>query len=656
MSMFFGNQYAERVRGATSEGLREKLVTPKTPYYKRRKTVNMTRAFVRAEHAKFLSSIPSMVAVPSTAEDDDVRMAYAGQQVWESVSATRKMRAAYRKSSFWTILTGVGFVKTWWNPDVVYNAEMNQMGDISFGSVTPFHLFVPDLREEEIEDQPFIINAYTKTVEWCKHFYGKELDGVDLQASTSSPNSILEEGYLNLSTAGKPTDSVTVYEAWVKPGATSLLPEGGVVILIDRTIVGLLRDGLPYRHGMYPFTKFEHIPNGTFYADSPLVDTNELQKEYNELRSDISYAGKIAARPQLLAQKGSIVVSKVTNEAGLVIEYKPGTPPPTPMPLSPLPQYYVDQQVVIQSDWENITGQREVSQGVAPTGITSGTAINYLQEKANQFLTPQYDSIELGHEKIAISTIGLFVQFVDVPRQIKTIGSDSSFDTMLLSGSDVKNGTDLRVQKGSSIGVSQAAKDARVMDMFATGIITDPNMALKLLEVGGADKILDIMNIAEQKAQRENSKMKLLKPEMIEMWQMQQDQMAPAPMDPMAEAPLDGPDFGLDGAYGPPPAQPEPMVPVADFDVHELHVEVHNRFRMGQEYEALPPQVQEQFDLHVKAHEMAVMESQMAAQFADGSGNALAPEDMEPEVGPEGDPTGTMSPTGAESAPPMEGI
>jgi hypothetical protein len=599
MAFFYGQQWVQPTGKDYPADLQGKLVMPKKPYYSQRKVVNRIRAFVRSEHAQFLSAIPNAVAVPATAEDEDVRAAYAAEQAWQSISETQKLRSHFARAMWWTTVTGNGFIKTWWDQDAIDKVS-GQQGAIRYGNVTPFHLFVPDLREQEIDDQPFIINAYVKPISWCYRYFGDALKGVDLQPSVSSANQIIEEGYLNLNTVNTSAlDSVIVYETWAKPGAHKLLPEGGVIISIDDYVVSMTRDGLPYNHGQYPFTKFEHIPTSTFYADSPLVDLNSLQREYNTLRSQIADAGNRMAKPQLIAQKGSIIPSKITNEPGLVIEYKAGFAAPQPLQLSPLPQYYVDQQDRVLTDMEDIGGQHDVSRGNAPAGVTAGTAISFLQEADNAYRTPQYQNIEDGYSRIAQQTIENFVQYVDIRRKIKTIGADGSFDTMLLTGADLKNGTDIRIQQGSSVGVSKAAQDARVMDMFGMGLIDQP-LALRLLEVGGAQKILDIMQVAERKAQRENIKMKMITPEALMQADMQfQMQMAQTPMDPMM----------------PPPEAP-PLILVDDFDIHEKHIEVHNTFRMSQEYEILSPELKAQFDKHVAMHEQYLQQMQMEQAMA----------------------------------------
>lgn len=638
MAMFYGQQWVEQTTSQYPEGFQGKLILPKKPYYSQRKTVNRIRAFVRSEQAQFLSAIPNAVAVPATAEDEDVRAAYAAEQAWQSISESQKLRYHYARAEWWKIITGNGFIKTWWDNEAVDKVS-GQQGVIRFGSVTPFHLFVPDLREQEIDDQPFIINAYTKPVSWCYQYYAKELEGKTLQASVSSPNQLIDDGYLNLANnVGNTPDSVVIYETWLKPGAHPLMPNGGVIISIDDIVVSATRDGLPYNHGQYPFTKFEHIPTSTFYADSPLVDLNSLQREYNTLRSQISDAGNRMAKPQLIAAKGSIVPSKITNEPGLVIEYKAGFPAPQPMQLSPLPQYYVDQQDRVLADMEDIGGQHDVSRGSAPSGITAGTAIAFLQEADNAFRTPQFQNIEDGYSRIAQQTIENFVQFVDLKRKIKTIGADGSFDTLLLNGADLKNGTDIRIQPGSSIGVSKAAQDARVMDMYGMGII-DQNTALRLLEIGGAQKILDVMQVAERKAQRENMKMKMLTPDLLAQYEealaqhseQQQAAQAMIQMDPMTGEPIIPP--GMEEIMKPFP----PIVDVDDFDVHEKHIEVHNTFRMSQEYEILSDEIKAQFDMHVKKHEELLMQKQMAG-FLD-------------QIPVEGQPADMGQPTDAGAAP-----
>jgi hypothetical protein len=301
------------------------------------------------------------------------------------------------------------------------------------------------------------------------------------------------------------------------------------------------------------------------------------------------------------------------------------------MPMPVLPDWYVRQSEAILMDFEDISGQHAVSRGDAPPGVTAGTAISFLQEKDDQFLTPQYQGVEDAFERIAVQTLALFQEFVDVPRQIKTIGLDSAYDLEMLSGADIAGGTDIRVEPGSAIGQSMAAKRATVMEMFSVGMLPDPSMALHMMEVGGAQKILDVMSAAEKKAQRENIKMKRLQPQDIlanadEYVGKILTQMIPQtggppydPADPMMPKPTDV--LMAIGEQDPEmAAQVQQMVPpvvqVDDFDIHAMHIDTHNRFRMTPEYEILSDEVKKQFEMHVQIHtEMAGQQAQTNAML-----------------------------------------
>jgi len=642
LSMFYGRQWLEATSKLLPGGYDNKLFVPRKPNYSRRITVNKTRSFIRREISKFISQSPDATVVPASGEDQDVAAAYAGEQVWDSLSSSKHYEQKFARAVWWMCLTGNGFIKTQWDPALVNPMNPADQGNIAFGPVTPFHLFVPDLREEEIEDQPYVIHAYTKPVGWVRQYFAQELEGVEIKPSTTSAQDIVQAGYLNLTTSKEP-DSCVVYEMWVKPGGHKLLPNGGVIIQVDDTLVSVLIDGMPYEHCQYPFAHLKHVPSGTFYADSPLVDTNQLQKEYNSIRSEISEAGRRMARPQLIAMEGSIDPSKMTNEPGSIITYRPGTAAPQPIPLSPLPQYYVEQQETIQADWEDITGQHDASTGDAPAGLSAGTAINYLQEQDNQFLTPQYKSVEYAVEKIAKQALTLFCQYVDVPRKIQTVGADESFNTSMLVGSDLKNGLDIRIEPGTSVAKSQAAKSAQVMQWFTVGLIQQ-DVALELLEIGGPQRVIDYVSAAKRKAQRENIKMKMLDPMSIQQLQMQQQmELQMQPPQPNANGQLvgDGQDpsalvlssMTQPGQPGQAPAQ-LPIIPVDDFDEHAVHVQAHTAFMMSQEYEMLPYEVKQQFvlhrNLHVQAMTQVSLQNFLSSMPSDGSTGDAPPSNAVP--------------------------
>lgn len=69
------------------------------------------------------------------------------------------------------------------------------------------------------------------------------------------------------------------------------------------------------------------------------------------------------------------------------------------------------------------------------------------------------------------------------------------------------------------------------------------------------------------------------------------------------------PQFGDPSAIKPqPPAwHPTPPIPVNSWDNHEAHIQYHNMFRKTQEFELLPDEVKQAFELHVQMHQMALI-------------------------------------------------
>lgn len=638
MNMFRGNQSFQ-----WNPGSRRFMNPPQAPW-KVRHTVNKIRPMIRTEIARLTSQKPSAVIVPASSEDKDLFAAQAGEQAWEYLYTRKKLTAIHRNMTFWRQLCGTAFIKTWWDQNKVVDGAQ---GDICFGHVTPFHLYVPDLREIEIEDQPYIINVYTRPLENIKMMFGGKLRD-NLVPSTASTNDIISDSYLDTSTTDRKADSCMIYEVWLKPGAHPMFPQGGMITLVDQQVVQFETSGLPYQHGQYPFTKFDHIPSGKFYSDSSITDVIPLQKEYNRTRSQIIEAKNRTAKPKFLYQKGSLDPTKINTEAGQFIEYKMGFERPTALPPIELPSYIFNDLQSVVADFEDLSGQHQVSKGSAPPGVTAATAINYLQERDDSYLTHTYQSDEEGWQKLGGQALSMMVQFWDVPRLVKVTGTDGAFDAVQLKGSDIANGTDIRIEGGSSMPTSKAAKQAFLMDLMKMGFIP-PDKGLEMMDMGGMQKLYDNLKIDERQAQRENLRMRELQDADIEaagLVAAQQAGMAP-PMggDPAA--------MGVPGIPGGQPGLSDPnavdvnsgmpleqtaMIPVNNWDNHALHIEIHNRFRKGQTFETLSEAVRGQFDLHVRHHQAMLVQQQMGTMGggdpAAGDPNSIpVPEGPAPQSG-----------------------
>lgn len=602
LAMYFGKQYITTLPISSTSGAATgvRLFVPPAPYYRARPIINRIRPAIRRELAKLTSQKPSASIVPASSEDRDLFAAEAGEQVWESVYSRKKVKTVFRRSMFWTLTCGNGFIKSYWDATAV-DMESNQMGDFVYESVTPFHIFVSDLMIEDLEDQPYVIHATTKSPEWVQMNYGIE----NVQPNVMEAQDIFNDSFLNLvGSSDMKQDAVLVLEVWIKPGQYSQFPDGGMVTVVGDQIAEFT-EGWPYLHNQYPFIKFDHVPTGRFYSESVITDLVPIQRELNRTRGQIIEAKNRMAKPQLIAPEGSVDPAKITTEPGQVILYKPGFNPPQPLPLQPLPNYVTQEVERLLMDINDISGQHEVSKGGTPPGVTAATAISYLQEQDETMLSATYDSVEEGLEKLGYQTLTYVKQFWDTQRIVKVVGTDGSFGVLAFQGSDLGGNTDIRIEAGSALPTSKAAKQAFVMDLMKMGFI-DPNKGLEVMEMGGINKIYERIKVDERQAQRENLRMQAVTQEQLDMYY----QSYLGPPDPMSGAPsLIDPNTGqplVDQMTGM-PIEPPLIVPVNNWDSHELHIKIHNDFRKSQAFETLGPEIKQLFEEHVQLHASQLM-------------------------------------------------
>jgi hypothetical protein len=582
LSFYYGNQHV-KFRQVQGTGAFD-LYIPNAPYYRVRIVVNQVRKVIRKEIARLTAQKPNAFVVPSSSEDADVFAAQAGEQIWDSLWRRLNFNKILRETIFWQAVCGNGFIKSYWDASKM-DTDSQQYGDIVIQSVSPFHLFVPDIMCTEIEDQPYIIHAIVKTNAWIKSTFG-----IDIQSSKLESVDTGMQAAMGVNRNDSKKDQSTVLEVWVKPNYLPELPQGGMFTIVEEQVVQGV-EGWPYEHGQYPFSKFDAIMTGKFYTTSIIEDLIPLQKELNRSRSQLIEAKNRMSKPQLVAEKGSVNPEKITSEPGLVIEYKVGFQPPQPLPLQGLPSYVTEEIDRLYTDISDLSGQHEVSNGSTPPGVTAATAISFLQEQDESLIATSYTSIEEGIEKIASQTLNYVEMYWDEERTVKIVGIEGSFDVQTFKGADLRSNNDIRVESGSSLPTSRAAKQAFIMDLMKMGFI-DPNEGLEIMEVGGLNRIYERIQVDKRQAQRENLKMRVVTEEDLQS-HIQDWQTTSNP-----EARRDQ-DSGL-------PLAPPLIVPTHTYDNHQIHIDVHNSYRKSQAFERANPITKVLFEQHVREHEEAM--------------------------------------------------
>lgn len=587
LAFYYGNQYAQFRQNLSTNNF--DLYVPKAPPYRVRMVVNQVRKIVRKEISRLTAQKPNAFVVPSSTDDQDVFAAQAGEQIWDALWRRVLFTKTLREAVFWQAVCGNGFIKTYWDATKKDTDSSNETvgevyGDICIDNVTPFNLFFPDLLVTDIEDQPYVIHAQVRNATWVKQTFG-------IDTGDNSLDSV-DEGMLNamgINRNNNKKEQITILEVWVKPNYLPELPNGGMfTIAANKVVQGV--DQWPYEHNQYPFAKLDATPTGKFYTSSIIEDLIPLQRELNRSRSQLIEAKNRMSKPQLLAEKGSVDPKKITTEPGQVIEYSIGHTPPQPLALQNLPSYVTEEINRLYEDMADISGQHEVSNGSTPPGVTAATAISFLQEQDESLIATNYSSIEESIEKVASQSLMYVKMFWDQSRLIKIVGNEGVFDVQTFKGADLRGNSDIRVESGSSLPTSRAAKQAYIMDLMKMGFIS-PEEGLEVLEIGGLNRIYERVQIDKRQAQRENLKMRAVTDD--DMRAFQEAYFAGKP-----EIQKDV-DSGLN-------LEAPLIVPVHTYDNHDIHILIHNNYRKSQSFENAPELTKMLFEEHVRQHEEAL--------------------------------------------------
>jgi hypothetical protein len=634
LAFVMGKHYLSPIEIA-GQGFR--LTTPKAPPWRVRLVVNFIRPAVLRELAKLTSSRPMPTVVPSTNEGEDFSAAQVGEALIKARFAYAEFEEQYRDWIWWGIVCGVSFIKQWWDgsakdydsmalpepitmPDgspvpedmlaMIPGAQeymqtlQPAVGRICAERVNPFHMYVPDLLSKRLESQPYVIQVMTRHPDWVKKAYNLESVTPDSRAAAT----VMDAASLITKGMEEHLDSVIVKEMWLKPNAHPDFPEGGVLTIVNSKVVQVAEKWpLPYPE--YPYYKYDGIPTGGFYSDSSIVDLVSLNKEYNRSRSQMMEIKNTMGKPKIVYAHGSINPRKISSEPGQSIPYTAGYPPPQIMPGTDVPSTFYQELEILRRDFDDISGQHEISRGQTPKDVTSGTAIAFLQEQDDSLLSAKVSSIELACQFLGKHYLHLVSTYWDDQRVVKVTGKNQEYEAIHWKKDALRGNMDVRIQTGSALPVSKAAKQALVTEWMQNGFL-DPVTGMEVLDVGDLSKVADELLVDKKQAQRENLKMADVPAQLVKLLlnpapgpNGEQPTQVPNPQDPTQ------PPVTLNGDGT--PFQPQPPVPVNSWDNHEAHIQWHNHFRKTQEFELMAEENKQVFEMHVQMHQMSMMGMQV---------------------------------------------
>jgi len=594
MSFYFGKHYVEWAKGTSGQ----RLVEPPAPSYRVRLTINRCRRIIRTELTKVTRQVPQWYVIPNTTEEEDRAGAQAAEQIGEYELRELKYNRKLRTAAHWMTICGTSFLKTSWDPVGVDPSGVQ--GKICIDPITAFHLYVPDIQEEDIEKQGYVVQESLLDQAAVKQMYG-----VDVEANAETRGGALEQRFMSAMgiKAGQGNKKVLCHEIWLKPNQK--YPKGAFGVWTGKELL-FFQDSWPYTNKEFPFAKLDHLPTGRFYGDSMLVDLIPLQKEVNRTHSQIVESKNKMAKPQWRAQKGAVDPTKMTAEPGLIIQYTPGFQAPEPVQPPSLPSYVMQDLQLLETEMDDLAATGEITKGNVPPGITAASAISYLQEENDNRFAPTVASIEEATEKVGRQLLSLVNDYWDQERKVKVVGDNNLTDVMIFSKSDLADNTDFTVEAGSAAPRSRASRQAFIIELVKMGMI-DQKQGLKYLDMVETGELYQQAQLDTRQVQRENLKMK------------EMGQMTPSPMmaDPTQIPGLAQQIPQVDPMTGQPMQPQLQQFPINDYDDDNAHIVGHGNYMKREEFEQWDPNAKQVLINHWNAHKDRVqqqMQDQLQAQ------------------------------------------
>lgn len=563
---------------------------PNDPNAPIRVTINKIGGIVERTIARLLKEAPDPECRPVSDDEQDVGAAKVGDRILDHEMDRVKWDVLMVDLYFWVVTIGWSFLHVYWDPNAgsivgelameggespAEEAQEIHVGEVVCEMVPAFEVSV-DPNARFMDDARWCVRTVSMTKEGCYEKYGvvppTELPGLTLvdQVYALTDKAREDRPYV---------ETIPIHQIWIRPGSR-IAPDGAVITWAGTTV--LEKKPFPYDHGHLPFIQFDLLPGmGMREGRTWVTDLIQIQADYNDARSREAHIRRTLV-PKIIFPTGAIDQQRLSSRVEAIPYNQNGNPPTYMMPDSRWMAQHETAMERASSEMGDRAGVADVSTGNAPASMPAASVMA-LQEADDTKLAISMKLMSKGISQVGWQWLMLVKQFWQEHRIVRTWSQEGKLEVGNFIGSDLGESMDVHVNAESSLPKSKAARMNMLMQLLQIpGMFTNPRDFLKQLDMPGISPLLAAMSIDNLQAERENSKM------------------------------ATGDWLG---------------VSVNEFDNHQVHIQEHNDFRKGQDYEKLKiaslieqqqgvpgraTQTIAYIDAHVAAHQEALIGQQVA--------------------------------------------
>lgn len=607
---------------AFNTNYRQFMPVNRTASYLRKNKLHVNKILPTIQNrlARLCKNPPKYDVTPESNDTEDKEAARLALQVlrtmWEKLNLDEKRIFLY----MWVQECGHAYMKISWDltaGDILTDpmtGEIDFSGDLRADIVSPFEVY-PDPMAKTWDDVQWVIQAKVRPLQYFKDQYPEKGDLVK-EEDAWLLSAQYEQNINSLNARGPSQGGMT---GALKNSAIELIkyekrskkhPRGRMIVSAN----GILLDNKELPVGEIPFAKYDDVAiGGKYYSESIITHLRPIQDQYNEtVRRRAEWTRRLLAGKYAAARGSGLGQESLNDESGEVLYFTPvpnapNAGAPMPMAVPNIPQWAYTEEDRLDSQINYISGISDVSRGTLPSASIPAIGMQLLTEQDDTRIGVMTELHEHSWARVGTLILKYVQTFYKLPRKLKIAGEDLQYTVKEVKGDDLKNNTDVRVVKGSTLPGSKTLRRQEILNTLSQGLLGDPS------DPKVSEKVLGMLEFGDVQG----------------MWQ----------------------DYGLDMSQirrGIDMIENGMRPPASKMDNHAMWIQELNRFRKGDKFDALSPENQDLLLSVIEQHVTMLM---------DLSGQ-LPPDEPPPPPGmdpnqmppPEGAPMPDM---GAAPQPPM---
>lgn len=575
MNFLMGNQYCQIAGNCEVEEYEKQY------FWQEREVYNHIAPTLDIRLSKLQKVRPTMSIVPASTDDSDLKTAKLCKKILNSIYNKSEVNSLICDATKWSEVCGTSFYKVIWDTnigdEILKDGEKQvKLGDINISVCSPFEIYPDNTCTEKIDDCQSIIHAKAYHIDEIKRIYNVDVEGEDINVF-SLDNSSLGIGGLGYSSraskvvSGVKTNHALVIERYEKPSKD--FPNGRLIIIAGDKLVF---DGeLPFinrANGQrgFPFIKQVSIEQtGCFWGTGIVERLIPVQRAYNAVKNRKHEFLNRISMGVLTVEDGSVDLDNLEEEGlspGKILVYRQGSSAPRFMTTTTVPADFEREEEALLAEFMVISGVSDILSSSSSYTNLSGVALQLLIEQDDSRISPTSDRIKDCIKNLGGQILRLYKQFATLPRLTKVMGDNGELEVLYFMSSDITS-EDIVFETDTELTESLAQRRSMVFELLNAGLLQDENgklsnrmrlKALDLLGFGIWENSQDLNELHTKKASNEN----------VELVNLNK-------------------------------------VKVSEIDEHDLHINEHIMFMLGNEYKkqlALNSKIEDNFIKHIREH------------------------------------------------------